>query len=409
MSNSVFSQKLKESFKNKRLNELSPEDKNEYRLKTIENVFEELSNKENRFILYCPDIVIVNHIVKKIYDIAYALHKSNFNVIILHEIKGYKCNWLFQEKKYSDYKDLKVEYIIEKKSKKSKKEKNTYTFKPTDTLIVPDVFQDMLENLKEVTLLQKVVLITSYAGITNLIPGTSYKNLNVSSAIFLDKKVKEDYESLYPELTKTYLLNENDMVDEEIFNKEKVNNKEIYPVIGISKLGNEKLAQQVTNLFYNKFPNLRVFAFKILDRENYDEYVESLKHCCLYFNLDDTLGFREPLIEAMKMGIPTATYNRRELETDAKFKEEVVVATRDAFSIVEFLGNFCSYWLTNSNVDISNYVLNYTEELLISNLELKNMQQSVIPIFEDLHQERIKFFASIKKTIEGHDSNEKTA
>lgn len=406
MSNSVFTQDLKQSLKNKRYNDLTQDDKNDYRLKTIEHLFLELGDKKNRFIFYCPDIVVVNHVVKKIYDIAYALHKLNYNVTILHEITGYKCNWLLQEPKYADYKKLNVEYVIVKKSKKSKKEKNNYQFKPTDTLIVPDVFQDMLTNVKEVKLLQKVVLVTGYTGIANMDAGTSYRNLEVNSAIFLDQKVKEDYEALYPELTKTYLLSEKIMIDTDLFDKSKVINNDIYPVIGLSKLGNEKLAQQVTNLFYNKFPHLKVFAFKILDRDNYTDYVNSLKHCCLYFNLDDSLGYKEPLLEAIQMGIPTATYKRRELTGDVEFSEEVIVAEKDAFSIADFLGNFCTFWLTNKNSTINKYALELAEKQPIESLTFGNLEKVTLPIFEDLHQERIKFFAAIKKTIESQNVNE---
>jgi len=409
MGESVFQKNLKQSFKNKRLNDLSKEEKNNYRLKTIEQLFLELGNKENRFIFYCPDIVIVNHIVKCIYDIAYALHSLNYKVVILHEIKGYKCNWLLKDSQYSKYKDLNVEFVIEKKSKKSKKEKDQYSFKPTDTLIVPDVFQDMLENVKEVTLLQKVVLITSYNGIANLKAGSSYKNLDVNSLIFLEEKLKKDYTELFPEVNNKFYLPLDKLIDITKFNKAIVDTKTIYPVIGISKIGNEKLAQQVTNLFYSKFPNLRIFSFKLVDRNNYEEYVESIKHCCLYFNMDDVLGFRQSLLEVMNMGVPTATFERRELLDDVELYEEVIVAKRDAFSIADFLGNFCSYWLTHANNSMSNHIDLIINKQNINQLDTETLQNIIRPIFEELHQERIKFFASIKKTIEENELNEVTA
>ena len=50
---SIFTQNLKQSFKQKRINDLPIEEKNKFRLKTIEQFFLELSNRENRFIFYC--------------------------------------------------------------------------------------------------------------------------------------------------------------------------------------------------------------------------------------------------------------------------------------------------------------------------------------------------------------------
>lgn len=402
MSNkSVFTQELQRGFKEKRIDKLSTEDKNNFRLKRIEQIFSELENKENRFIFYCPDIVIVNHIVKAIYDIAYTLHTLHYKVVILHEMKGFKCKWLLDDEHYSNYKDLNLEYVIERKNKKSKKEKNQYSFKPTDTLIVPDVFQDMFENIREVKLVQKVVLVTGYNGISNLEIGSDFRHLGVKSILYLNSKLKADYEALFPQITNNLLIDYN-FINKKTFDKKIVDKSKVYPVIGISKIGNDKLAQQVCNLFYNKFHNLRVFSFKILDRTNYIEYVSSLQHCCLYLNLDETLGFYQSLLEAQELSVPTATFERRELEGDAV--EKVVRLKRDAFEIVDFLGEYCKLWLTFPNHQITSEL----ETLEIPDLNENEFQKSLSNVFTVLHEEKVKYFAIIKQAIEKNEINGET-
>lgn len=398
---SVFTESLKQGFKNKKIENLSNEDKKQYRLSTLDIFFKEISNKENRYIFYCPDIVVVNHFVKTIYDIAYCLHTLGYNVTMLHEIKGYKPNWIYQNESTKDYKDLKIDYVIEKREgKKTKKEKNTYGFKPTDTIILMDMFQEILENIYETKLLQKVVLVTGYTGISNLPTGYSYKALGVNTLLFLDSKVKDDYDSVFPDVENKILL-DSYQIDKSIFKLEDINTKEIYPVICISKIGNEKLAQQVTNIFYNKYPNFRVFSFKIIARENYEVYIESLKHSCLYLNLDDNLHYQS-LLEAIHLGIPTATFYRKEFENDKNLIENLVIAdNKDAFTIVEFLIDFCTEWLHTSNVYFQKEVLKIENELKHEDQHTSvNFNKKVKNTFEFLQEERVKFFTNIKQTVE---------
>lgn len=406
---SVFTESLKQGFKNKKIENLSEQDKKEFRLGTLDVFFNEISNKENRFIFYCPDVVVVNHFIKTIYDIAYTLHTLSYNVVILHEIKGYKPLWIFQNETTKHYKDLKIDYVIEKREgKKTKKEKNTYGFKPTDTIIIPDMFQEILENIYETKILQKVVLVTGYTGIGNLPTGYSYRALGVNSLIFLDEKIKKDYEEVFPDVENTFLLNHFN-IDKTIFNTKQINTKDIYPVICLSKIGNEKLAQQVTNIFYNKFPNLRVFAFKIIDRENYEVYLESLQHSCLYLNLDDNLH-KQSLFEAINLGIPTATYVRKEFEEEKELQENVIVSEKDAFSIVDFLVMFCTDWLHTSTKFYNTEVLKINKKLKIDKEHTgEYFNNDIQRIFECLQDERVKFFTTIKQAVESVKDNESNA
>ena len=62
---SIIEQKLK----TQRIEESADDFKNQYKLKTLESIIDDLSNNKNRYIFYCPDIAIVNNLTKLIYEI----------------------------------------------------------------------------------------------------------------------------------------------------------------------------------------------------------------------------------------------------------------------------------------------------------------------------------------------------
>lgn len=398
MSKSLFDQRLTNAFKKQKEDLLSEKEKQDFRLKTLEDIFFQLGNKENRFIFYCPDIVVVNDIVKTIYDIALEVSNLGIQVVVLHEINGFRCKWLADKEFDLKYGSLNIEYVIQKVSKKSKKETHQYSFKPSDTIIVPDVFQEVFDNLFEVKLVQKVLLVTGYSGISALPNGSNYTQLGVSGFLFLEKKLKDDYEELFHIQNNSYLLEYK--VDKKIFDNSNVKAREVYPVITISNIGNVKLSQQVINIFYNLYPNLGMFSFKLISRENYSDYLETLKHSCLHLILDEQLGFKKALYDIINMGVSVATFSRRELEYDKDLKEFVEMFNEDPFVIAQFLGQYCSFWLDNPSSVVLDEVKGLKDRLKLETYTNESFHNSVQSSFKGLQEERIKFFSSIKSTVE---------
>lgn len=396
---SVFESRLHQGFKQKRIQNLSPVQKQEYRERKIEEIFEEITNKEDRYIFYCPDILIVNNLVRMIYDMAFYLKKSGYNILILHEIKGFKCKWILNEKRYEEYKIIPIDYIIQKKSSKSKKDKNSYSFKPSDTLIIPDVFQEILDNILELKLVQKVVLVSSYLGLGALRPGVNYKQLGVSSFIFLERRLMEDYVEMFKEEDNQFLLMDEYPIDKELFNENKNEINEVWPVIAMSNIGNQKLASQVTSIFYNLYPRLSLFSFKIVDRTNYEEYVDSLKHSCIFLILDDTIGFKQIIMESLEMGVPCVTYERRELNLLSGMKEEVEVLQKDPFEIAKVIASYCTLWLEESNNKLKNEAIEIKNKMGNS-IDVETFRGRLINCVEELKKEKIKKFASIQQHFE---------
>lgn len=392
MSNSVFDQKIKRIAFNK----LSETEKTVQRTKILNEIFLQLSNKENRYIFYCPDIALVNNLVKLIYETAYECKKMGFNVLILHEINGFKCKWLFE--KYKHLSDLSVEYIIKKKSAKSNKTKSNYSFKPSDTLIIPDHFQEMLDNLMDVKLIQKVVYVSSYTGLSSLNPGVDYNSLGVSKAIFTEQKLLDDYTSLF-NIESVSLVNP--PVNKEIFNNDIREVSEIFPTVCLSNIGSNDYTQQVINIFYNKYPQLRIFSFKILPRDNFEYYLNTLKHAALMVVLDKNLGNTQLITEALACGIPVFSFQRRELE-DKKFKE--IIAGTNPFEIAHNIALFCQQWLNFSTTLFTDGVNNITNDLSEHNYE--TFHKELLDVMNYLQENRVKYFTSIKQSIDSIEAQQ---
>jgi len=390
---SVFESTLKQNFKQKSIEELDDDKKKELRLKTIDEFFNTLSFKENRYIFYCPDIVVVNNLVETIYEIAYEMIEMGYNVVILHEIKGFQCKWLLD--KYPQYKSIPTEFIIFKRSKKSRKETNKYSFKATDTFIVPDLFLDILESLGDVKLIQKIILVTGLLGISNLKLGTKFFDLGVNTLLFLNDNIEKCYDFFLDVQNKLSFTTYK--IDRKLFNNQEQVKK--YPVVSISAIGNKELLSQVINIFYNKYPKLALFSFKLIDRTSYDSFIESVNKSALFIDLDKSSSYNKQIHQVLNLGVPVVSYKK--IESDKIISEEVEIITQDPFEIAEYIASYCQQWLTYSNSTyssgISNILGNEITDSYYSNEKYKTELSKIVEFLQD---SRIKFFASMKQTIE---------
>ena len=94
---SEFQKSLDAGFKKQHDEGLSIEQRKENRYEKLDKIFTELGNKENRYIFYTPDIPFPCTTVKVIYEYANYLTSLGYNILILHEVKGFKPNWLKNE------------------------------------------------------------------------------------------------------------------------------------------------------------------------------------------------------------------------------------------------------------------------------------------------------------------------
>lgn len=395
---SNFRKQLEQEFKNKKYDNLSADKKRDVKLNSLNEILGDIKNKDNRYIFYCPDIALVNPLVKLVYEVAYQAKLAGYNVVMLHELNGFKAKWLFECEDYKEFRNLPVEYVINKSSKKSKKTRNTYAFRASDTLVVTDAYQDMLENImseESLKLVQKIVLVTGYMGLASIQPGMDYDKLNVNSLVFFDENIKADYAKLFQ--TKNYLID--NYIVSKGFNRDVVKADEVYPVIGITSIGNNDKAQQLINVFYNRYPNLSMFTFKVVARDNMDMFIENVSTSAAIVVLDKNIITKQMIYECLNMGVTPILPKRREF-MDNKVIVENFVVDDDVFEIADAIASYCQYWLTMSNKKIKSAMMRIADSLDLDSRTVEQFGSTVALIFSELQENRYLMFNNMKELIE---------
>lgn len=395
---SDFKKQLAKEFKEKRISLLSDDNKKSIKEKALSNIYSSIENKENKYIFYSPDIPLVNPLVKLIYEIALEVKNAGYNVVMLHELNGYKAHWLYNSEGYEEYKSLPVEYIMKKQvGKKSRKTSSNYSFSVSDTLIVTDAYQDILENIlheETLKLIQKIVLVTGYMGLASMNPGMDYNRLGVNSLVFFDDNIKEDYNVLFD--TKSYIIDNYPI--SKGFKRENIDSGSIVPNIALTCIGNNDKAQQLINIFYNKYPQLSMFTFSIIGREDMDTYIDAIKVAAAVVILDKNIVTKQMFYETINLGTPTFLPSRREF-LDNKTIIENFVVNDDVFDLAAEIATFCQNWLDIPTSDIQDKIFQIADEMFLKERTFENFNLTVVNIFNELQDNRLKTFENLLKSI----------
>jgi hypothetical protein len=390
MSNKIrpksrFQEELSKTFKQAREEKYSPEKKKELRLSYLENVFEALGNKTNRYLFYCPDMPMASTLVKAIYQFVYLLNQSGYeNAIVLHEIKPFKATkWLDTEWA----KEVPIQYIVNKPKKGITDHEPTYRFLPTDTIIIPEGFWSVMINFAEDKQIQKVVLAAGYGGIITAQEGANWGHLGFNNVICFSEKLKEDYKKVWPHLSyyvTPYIIDPEELDEAPI--------EEKYPAIAISARNRED-AGAIINVFRSRYPFLAMFQFKVLKKLSTSEYVDVLRYCSVLVFIDEKSGHPAPPLEAIGMNIPVLSVYGRGQEHLREQEGVIWVDRNDPYDITEVLANMCIDWLENISSEIKN-------KDILENYSPKKVRENIVEIFNNLQENRIKFFSALKTAVE---------
>jgi hypothetical protein len=379
---SAFAEELAKGAKKHRDNNLPEESRKLERYAKLESYFNDLGDKTNRYLFYCPDIPFACSLVKVIYEHVSILKNLGYNAQIIHEVKGYKPNWLISDTK----KNIEPIYLSEKTSKGTFT-KPSFIFSPTDTVIVPDGFWSVMQGFSDTKTLHKVVMAFGYGGLATAEPGTSWSALGFTDVICMSEKIKEDYSKIWPELnyhTTGYIIDEVEFTP--------IAKSDIQPTISLSCRSRED-AQSLINIFYGRYPFLDMFQFKVLKRLDTRTYAEVLRNSAINIFIDEKAGHPAPPLEGIAASVPTLAVYGRGMEHLINQKGIIWCETNDLFAVVENLGHFCLNWLEN-NVEaiVDKTILNDYQPAIVSS--------RILSVFTELQGHKVKLFASIKTAVD---------
>jgi len=380
---SEFAKSLETGFKKQADLNQSEEDRKADRYDKLDKIFTQLGDKKNRYLFYCPDIPFPCSTVKVIYEHASYLNAMGFNAIILHEVKGFRPSWL---KKEGLIKDSKVIYLSEKK-KDGRLSKPSFSFSPTDTIIIPEGFWTVMTGFAETKTLHKVVMAFGYGGFATAEPGANWSALGFTDVLCISEKLKADYEKLWPNLTYHtigYDIDQNEFMP--------VERKEIKPEIALSCRSRED-AQSIINIFYSKYPFLDMFQFKVMKKLDTNEYADSLRQSCCMVFLDEKSGHPAPPLEAISCGVPVISVFGRGQEHLAEQQGMVWLGSNDPFGIVEALAEFCLNWLEHNVAPI-------TDKAILDLYNVDVIKTKLLNAYTELQTHKVKLFTAVKTAVD---------
>lgn len=381
-----FSDRIKKGFADKRREALPEEKKKEVQTQKIEQVFEKLVSKENRYIFYCPDIPFATSLMKTIYQIAYEGKEAGFNTLVLHEVPGFNPRNFLKEEWV---KDVPVKYIQKKQSKH--KISTTFSFDATDTIIIPDGFWSVMEAFHDVKGLQKVVLAVGYGGIITTPPGLNWAELGFTDVICTNEFIAQEYSSLWPWLNYhivPYYIDDYSFIPLE--------RGEVYPAIALSCRSRE-MANSILNVFYNHYPFLDLIDFKILKRLDSTEFQDVLSHCSCLVLVDEQAADCPTPYEALKLNVPSIVSYGRGYEEIANLTKDIpnsmFFTSTDVFEIATAIAEFCYGWLYREN-DV------FDSTSVLQTKSKKQTKEKSFEVLSLLQENRIQHFTAIKEAIE---------
>lgn len=379
---SEFRKSLDEGFKRQADLKMTDEDRKEARYAKLDKIFEQLGDKKNRYLFYCPDIPFPCSTVKIIYEHAAYLNAMGYNAIILHEVKGYRPSWLKTE---GLIKASKVIYLSERK-KDGRVSKPSFDFSPTDTIIIPEGFWTVMTGFAEVKTLHKVVMAFGYGGFSTAEPGANWGSLGFTDVLCVSEGLKADYERLWPNLNYHVIGYD---VDQTQFSP--IPAIEVKPEIALSCRSRED-AQAIINIFYSTYPMLDMFQFKVLKKLDTNEYTEALQSAAVLVFQDEKSGHPAPPLEAISCETPVISVFGRGQEHLTEQEGMIYLPSADPFVISEALAEFCINWLEGNVKPITNKAL-----LDLYNVDVIKTKLNFV--FDELQQHKVKLFTAIKQAV----------
>lgn len=243
-----------------------------------------IESKQNRIYFFVQDTRgNAKASIKYLYDMALALKNDGYNVIVLHEKKEYTpvSSWL-----NNDYDGIPHQCL----------EGSNLAISPEDTLIIPEIFGFIMEQVKNLPC-GKIVVCQAYDHIfETLSPGATWSQLGFMKCITTSEIQKEHISRIM----KNVSIDVIEPFISESFIKQEFPPK---PIIGISSR-EQREALNIIKEFYVKYPQYRFFTFKDLRGMSQEEFAASVRECFLGIWVDQTSAFGTFPLECMKTGVP---------------------------------------------------------------------------------------------------------
>lgn len=263
--------------------------------------------------------------IKYLYDMALTLKNDGHNVIMLYEKKEFTpvTSWLS-----GAYDEIPHQCL----------EGANLAISPEDTLIIPEIFGFIMEQVKNLPC-GKIVLCQAYDHIfETLTPGATWQQFGFMKCITTSELQKEHIIRTMKNVSVDVI----EPVIADVFEKQQFPPK---PIIGIVAR-EQREGLNIIKEFYVKYPQYRFFTFRDLRGMSQEEFANSVKECFLGVWVDPTSSFGTFPLECMKTGIPVV--GKIPNLTPSWMTETNGVWIDNSIQFADVIADVCQTWLEDS-------------------------------------------------------------
>lgn len=336
----------------------------------LEKILFNIENKKSKFFFFIPNIQTPNSTMYQVYWNANVIKEMGYESIILTESDGEYIKPYFVDSELMNIKHTTVS--------------NKITIGPEDFLIIPEIFTNVMEQLKNFTC-EKIVLLQSldYA-LHALTPGVQWSDFGITKVLTVSNAMINMVHDFFGEY---YNIKKYDIGISDLFKSKNVLKK---PIISfVSRNGND--ITDVIKLFYLKYPQFRFVTFQELSGLDRDTYAKKLKDSFACIWVDNISTFGTAPLECMKAGtIPIGLTPRIEHEYIEDFTG---IWVYDLFKLPDMIGTILTKYLED---DIPVEFYDKMEEVSSRYTE-ENSKNTINTVYNEFISERVNHF---KKLLE---------
>jgi hypothetical protein len=338
-------------------------------LEKIEKIISNIENKGIKFYFFMPSIETPNSSMYQIYWNASVVKEMGYESIILTESDDYK-----------------KPYFVDENLMKMKHTRvtNKISIAPEDFLIIPEIFTNVMEQLKNFTC-EKIVLLQSLDySLHALTPGIQWSDFGITKILTVSDKLKSMVHDFFGEYynIKRYKIGISDIF------KWKGELKK--PIISfISRNGND--ITDIIKLFYLKYPHFRFITFQELSGLDRETYAKKLKDSVACLWIDNISTFGTAPLECMKANtVPIALIPRIEHEYIEDYSG---IWVYEIFKLPDMIASVLTKFLEDEiPVEFENKMKEISDKYTT-----EESKESIISVYSEFIDERLNYF---KKLLE---------
>lgn len=294
-------------------------------IKQIEDNIKKVTNKDFGIYFFTTDTKgNPSGGVANIYEHVKVLNELGYKSYVLHEKNDYTSVGSWLGKEYAELPHVSIE-------------DNKLKVSGTDCVVIPEIFANVLEQVKSLPC-RKIVISQAYDYIFEMLePGKNWADYNVRDVITTSKNQKEYLESLFN--IPTIDVGITKVGIPEYFKKSEEPKK---PIINIHTR-DQRDTVKIFKAFYVKYPHLKWLSFRDLRGMPREKFASELAEGCVTIWVDDISGFGTIPLESMKCGVPVI--GKVPNMVPEWITDKNGLWTNNINNIVDILGNYIQAWL----------------------------------------------------------------